>query len=440
MANLNWTVDVENTKHVIRLYHAYFGGQRTIWVDDQIVTQSKKTYDSGSIHILQISDKVYELDIVTNGISFYYFLLQNGLPIPSDEQKEKGIKSQDLLHDRHLGDLSYWLDLGNALSLIYLPNRNAAWAWRNRLVGSMQGYIVVIQKSTFPRTNGAAWSILVHHARPLSSDAGEKIRSDSRVTALLGKLKKAKEAFEHTPGYTWIFFPTKKHETASALATRIRAFLSAVSMHTPLVREDLCENPECKRRFGTDNQLILVNGVPVLYCQDCIKEIPEQGKQAEKAYQSAPDNILPGLIVGIGIVVLGAMIWSAMAVLLDLVAAVISAVILVLIVRGMDQAGTKRSVRSLALAVLLTIISVTLGCIATLFFAFIRQGLPISLQTLFLAFNATFQDASMLVMAYLFTLLGGGSFLWSIWVQQKVQLSRSFKPIVETVPKESIVR
>lgn len=438
MADLTWTVDVENTMHVIRLRHTWLGGRRTIWVDDQLVEQEKKLLDYGSFHFLKIDNAVFELRITTNGITYFYFLLQNGLPIPSDRQKQKGIQTQDLQNHRHLGNQSYWNDLGNALNLSYFPNPNAALAWQNRLIGSMHGYIVVVQQTLFSRSNRLTCVILVHHARPLASDAGTRIRSDHRITELLANMKHTREAFEHTPSQTWIYLPIIKRETAEALAQRIRTFLSVVFMHTPPPREDLCESPECKQRLGTENDLVLVNGVPVFLCQDCINEIPEQGKRAEKEYRSAPNNFLPGLVVGIGIALLGAMIWAAMAILLDIVAAVISAVILVWILREMDRAGTKRSGRSLALAVLLTIISVTLGSIATLFFVYIRQGAPISPETILYSFNTTFQRGSILGLAYFFTLLGAAPVLWSIWSQQKGGLSQSFTPYVETVPKEYI--
>lgn len=439
MADLIWTISEDNTRHVIRLHHTSLGGRREIWVDDRLAEQGKKLFDSGSRHFLNIDGKDYELDIVTNGVTFSYYLLHNGHPIPSDEQKNKGVNPQDLIKNHYLNDLPYWHDLGNILNLSYVPNRNTAWAWRNRLIGSKQGYIVIVEKGMLQSTNQLTWNVLIHHAAPLSPEAGDKIRSDARISPLFGKVKSAKRAFVHTVDYTLISLPVNKTETASELAARIQTFISVVSMYTPPVKKDVCENQECKQPLGIENQLILINGMPRFICQKCIKEIPEYGKQAEKAYQSTPDNILPGFIVGVGIAALGAMIWTALAFLFDLIIAALAGGILMVIVRGMDQAGTKRSGRSLALAVFLTIISVTLGTFASVFIIFVRQGSPILPDTLFQAFDAMIRDTRMLMLAYFFTLLGAGPFLWSIWVQQKIFYAQAFKPEVELLPQGTIV-
>jgi hypothetical protein len=426
MANITWTINVENTQHVIRV-HADFGGRREIWLDHQLIKHDRKLIDLGSLHYIKVQEEEYELIVIPHGFAYSYYLLRDGLPIPPDQDRQKGITAENLAHMQQLHNPCLLHELGQALNLSY---------WRQRLIGSVQGYVIVIQKGRSSNTQREGWFVFIRHSRPLSPDIGKKIGADRRIVSLFGG-KKFKSDFEHKPDFTGIFLPAKKKETIAEVAARVQTFLAIVTSNTQPVAEDICENPECKQRFVTDRQIVIVNNTPWFFCRNCMGEVSEIGKQAEKIYEAIPNNLLPGFVVGMGITLLGAMIWAAVSLLFNIIAAIVAAGILIWIVREMDRMEVKRSGRSLGLAFLLTIIGVTLGHIATVFFLLIRQGAPVSVQTALDAFNnAIISKPALLFLTYFFAFLGLISVAPTIWLQQRKQLSQAFKPHVEILPQK----
>jgi hypothetical protein len=434
LPNIIWTLDIDNTQHVVRLVHGWFSGKREIWLDNNLIERRHKFIDYGSRQFFNIQDIDYELDIVLTGISYTYFLLRDEYPILTDQDKRKGRTAEDLLNNRFLRDQVFWHDLVQLLDLAFRSNREAAWASRNRLIGFLNGYLTIIQKSELPNPQRAGWSVLVRHASLFASDSGTKMRSDQRINSLLGNLKRSKDVFLSDSDYSWLFLPVIKKETPAELAARVRAFIGVVSDHAQRLPEDMCENKECHQRFTKDRQLIFINGMPRLFCPECKSTIPDWGKKAEKEYKEAPKNLLKGVIAGLGAAIIGAFVWAAIGVLLHKIMAVVSALILVGTVRAMDKVGVKRSGITMFISVLLTFFSVTLGNLTAIFSVKLLHGLPLSVQTLVESWKSMIARPSDLYVGYIMTLVWAGIIFISMWNQQKAYLSRVFKPHVEVIP------
>jgi hypothetical protein len=434
MATITWTVNIETTQHTVRLVHHTIDGKREIWVDQTLVEQGRKIVDYGSRHFLSIQGAEYELVVVTNGLTFAYYLLKDDRPIPSDQDRLKGKTAEDLLQTRYLRDLPFWQDLGDKLNLLNLPDHEADWVFRNRLIGLLKGYVILVDKRFLPGTTRLVWFVIVRHAHLRSTGSGTPMRSDSRILLLLGNLKKSRTAFESESDYTVIYMPYDKKETPAGLVVKVQTLLSVVAEHALPLVEDTCENSECKQPFTQDRKLILINGMPRLLCQDCIADIPGWGQKIEKQYKNAPNRLLAGLLAGTGAAILGAMIWAAVTIFIHRFFALIGPFILFgVIVWAMDKVRTKRTLFSLLICIVLTFLSINLGYLTINFGILLQRSYSPSWETVYTAWGTMLAKPATLRIAYLLTFLFTVFYLFNLAGQRKY-LSGYFKPIVEVLP------
>ncbi len=436
MAEITWLLDINNYQHTVRLMHSIWTGKREIWVDGVVVERGHKLVDRGSRHFVNIQDEEYELTIVTQtaGSGYGYFLLHNNQPILSESDKKKGKTAEVLSKTNFLRDRSFWQELGQLLNLEYMPERNADFGFQHRLVGFLQGYLINIRKIISANSYLIGWSIIVRHSPPFSSSAAETIRSDSRIKLLLGKYKRRKEIFESSAQFSWILLPIMKKETPAEVANHVRSFLAVVTEHVRPLPEGVCENPECSQRQVKDRRLVYINGMPVLYCPDCIAAIPEVGKKAKLDYEKAPDNLLPGLITGLGISLLGGLALVVVAIIIAPAAIAVSYAIPFCVAKAMDKTGTKRSLLRLLVVAIFSIFSITLGNLALNFVELVRLGSPLSVETIVDAFWGMVENPSLLFPSYFIALGMVALLLFSLWYQRKYVLPHEFTPQVEVLP------
>ena len=44
-----WIVDIDGRQHIIHLNHDYWLGKRQIWLDDVLIEEGRKFFDSGTV-------------------------------------------------------------------------------------------------------------------------------------------------------------------------------------------------------------------------------------------------------------------------------------------------------------------------------------------------------------------------------------------------------
>ncbi len=83
MAKTTWNIVVKEQKHTVTLAHAYISGKREIWVDEKPLELPPKQrgswFDFGSSHSFHIDGCPCVIRIRTNGITFSYDLLVDGI-------------------------------------------------------------------------------------------------------------------------------------------------------------------------------------------------------------------------------------------------------------------------------------------------------------------------------------------------------------------------
>lgn len=435
MPTTTWSiVSKAGKQHTIRLEHGYFSGKREITVDQNVVAKGKQLIDGGSRHTLIVDDTVYEVIIHTNGATFSYFLCQEGVPIPSDKQRAAGKTTEDIYKKRIFRDLPLWVEVGRTLGLRYKPIDFLLWPYRHQLIGLWRETFIVIRAGAQPKTGKPGYTVMVRHAPFTSKEQLDRIQADPRVKSAHGRLDKHPGDLGFDNNASIIFLPKVRNETATELTARIQSFVSAVCFHTAPLTVDVCENEPFRHCSGRNPEWVMVNHTPYYLCPECLNEVPNWGKEAEKEYRASPNNLLPGLLAGFGVALLGAIVWAAFGLLLDIMAAVAAYLIFVSVFVVMRKVGAKVTLLSVLGAVLLTFFSVTLGHSFLTFLALLREGLPVSAGTLSATFESVIQSPRMLFMPYFFTFLGAAPSLWSVIGQHRASLQNVFKPQVERLP------
>jgi len=320
------------------------------------------------------------------------------------------------------------------LGLRYRSITSAMWPYRHQLSGVYRDSFIIVSTGIHSKTNKQGYTVMVRHAPFTANEQLERIHSDPRVQSAHGALQKSPSDLFFARAASAIFLPKAGKETPVELAARIQGFVSVVGFHTTPLDPDVCENEPVRHCSGRDPQWVMVNQNPYFLCAECQAEIPNWGKEAEKEYKAMPGHLSAGLLVGFGVALLGAVLWAALGLLLDITAAIVSYAVFIGIFIAMRKVGTKVTVPSVLAAIVLTFFSITLGQYFLIFLMFLREGFPVSIRVLGFAFEASIQSPAMLFSAYFFALLGAAPALWSVIAQHRSSLKEAFQPKVEHLP------
>lgn len=162
------------------------------------------------------------------------------------------------------------------------------------------------------------------------------------------------------------------------------------------------------------------------------------GKEARQAYRDAPSGLLKGALAGLGVALLGSIVWAAIALLFEIVAAVIGVIVFVGIVKTMDKVGTKRTFKSILVAAGLAVFGTFIGSYLAVLWLVLRDtSSSVSLDTvswlLRTAWEVLSADPSLLSTSIVICLLGVVPYLYVLWREQENYLARMFAPAVEVV-------
>ncbi|MFZ5881370.1 MAG: hypothetical protein ACOY0R_18540, partial [Chloroflexota bacterium] len=145
---------------------------------------------------------------------------------------------------------------------------------------------------------------------------------------------------------------------------RLLKFLSVFSKNVKPLSVESCEGPVCKSRVGPTLHLTVVNGNPLLLCQDCIDSIDDVGKIMEEEYKNLPINFSKGLLAGTGIAFLGMLVWAIIVAYINplyIFNIIAAASLIFLIIKIMDYSQTKRTVYGFLVGGILSIVGIMIG-------------------------------------------------------------------------------
>jgi len=430
MTKLTWEVNINQEPHTIQLDHGYFTGKRKIQIDGQEIVNERKFVDYGSQHQFSIDGSSFDLVITTNGLTYEYYLLQDGIPITA--QEKRGRKNKPELS--YIAELEYWKKLAEISGLSYVPFPNVSGWARHRLLGHIHGYLTVV-RYMYTNNGGIGISVLVRFAS-LSNPNQAQIQAKSELKkSIVSSNAYVDRSLDIQTNFGFIMLPYNfKKDTPEGLFSKIELFVKVISNYAHPLSSDRCEGAECRFRFGDKLRLAFTNGFPEFLCEDCAERIPQVLHKRIEEHKLKPNKLMEGIIAGLIVMVSGGIIWGLVAVFLDRIMAVLAAGMFILILKAMDKVGTKRTRTSLFAASILGMLGVTLGTYLSLVF-FIIKTYPdhVSIEMLYVAWQSMWDDKSMLYTSFIFGLLGILPYLWLVRSSQKRQQSLMNNPVVEMI-------
>jgi hypothetical protein len=431
-----WEIKLENHIHTISLEHGPWFGVRRIWIDGELVEEKRKFVDSGSLHSFNVDGHICEVGIITNGITFGYFLKIDGKFVdPRPGASPKGFLGKMIRESQE--ETNYWLDLAEGTGLRYVEIPEVSSGWRHRLIGKMNDHWVFVRPAWMPNTSQVMINVLVRFA-PLPEFQGVRaqIRSHPVVEQLIGKWTNRKSFFELQDRCVWItlrYDPRK--ETVVQTAEKIARFVCVVAEHTQPLPDKVCEGESLGLgKIHGFPELVFVNGSPLFLCSHCLQREKERWEEERLAYEAAPSGLLHGFLGGLIATIPASLLWAAITVIFDQFGAVFAVGILVGMVKVMDWLRTKRSIWSILIAAGLTMTSVVLGTYLALFWYIWQEPMvSMSIRVLSDLWQYMFQDTRLLKAALLISGLGVIPYVWIISKRQRVGLENAFTPKIERV-------
>jgi hypothetical protein len=314
MARRTWEVKLEGIRHIIQLGHGVVSGKREIWVDDDLVESSQQLFDFGSLHAFTIDQHPCELGIVTNGVTFDYYLTTDGEFIESNEEIASGKQPGRLVRKR-LEEATLWQNLQRIANLQRIRVPEALVLGQHRPIGRLSNYVIMLQHGYIVQTHQIVIVTLIRHAPLLDLKATKaKIQRDPAIERLLGKRRIRQGYLEVQELFTLISLPHHlQKQSTSQIESWLNEIIQALAAYVHPVPDDTCEWCESK----PEEQLTLVNGIPLHLCSSCSSGVALKGEEAKNKCEAAPTRLLQGSLAGLGVAIVGSLLWMTSLMVID---------------------------------------------------------------------------------------------------------------------------
>lgn len=430
MPNRTWTVKLDGVRHTITLYHGFFTGTRRIMVDGEVLVDTRKFADFGSLHHFMAGQTPCEIGILTNGLRYdYYLVAGDSLVKPENAQLSAMVK-------RFETELTFWKELARLTGLRPALDPDNLSASLMNLYGEINGYQVMVARRLISPSLRPVLTVFVRHA-PVADPAAaaRDFTGDAELTQLLGKSLRQKGVISMGAEAKLVNLQLDpKKENPKAAAEKVRTVVRAAGRVAGRRGKPRCQNSHCKNPDSDSLQLILLNGLPYTLCADCLAALPAETEQAQREYQKSSRRLGTGLLIGLGVTLATALLMAGLylAVRVDLLFLVpFTAFVLTLLLAG--RAG----VRSSALMLLLSALLSMGGMIFSVYLLYLDQlvsqaGRPFSAAVLsqaWVSLGSGGEISRLLVPGGIYLLL----MLIFTFFQQRSQVRKHFQPEVSVI-------
>lgn len=407
---------------------------RQIWLDGVLIEKGRRLFETGSEYRFAIGSHQAELGIISTSTGYEYYLrVDDQFVFPGNSKNQKiGKRTETKFKVKQA-----WLDFGKGFGLEYLPVSSRPFMLQHRLVGYVENFLITIgvgSKQVGDNSVPVIYLLLRH-----SSMDEEKIKEIKNNREILESLKKANIRADwlevHSDFTILSVSPGLKKVGDFVLVERLLSVIPIFSKHLKPSIADKCEGAECKSPYYSNLKLIFLNGIPEAMCQDCIDNVDNIGQKAQEEYKKSPSNLAKGIVYGLAAALLGAIAWALVIIFMDRIGAIFAVLILLLVVKAMDYARTKRSIISLLLAGLLSLMGSILGSYLGMVGILIKdKGEVLSLDLLIWLARRMIEEPKLINETILFSLIGLVPYLYITWNATRRGLKHFFKPTAEVIP------
>ena len=136
----------------------------------------------------------------------------------------------------------------------------------------------------------------------------------------------------------------------------VDALVTAIARATPGF------NGRCETcATGTTRQYVVVDDLPAMICSACQQRMQAEGDMAARAYEMKEARYLPGVMLGLGAAIVGAVLWAGVAALTGRIFAILAIGIGALVAWAYRAGADRVDIAGRVIAAALTVVSVVIG-------------------------------------------------------------------------------
>lgn len=355
MAQHTWQFSLDNQPYTVDVEIDPFRGIRSVKVGGGAAAPANEgRFDTPALRSLTLAGHSLQVMRSTGSIA----LLLDGRAIPNTPGQ--ALPSRLQRYEEHR---AFWSKLAQLTGLNEAPRADGLFEWRNRLIGTSDNRLVVLDYSVTYQFIRSRVAIFTRFAEDKNVNGlRNKIELDPAVLAITKRLKRSTLEMTIQSAGAAMLLPYDVRKTKpEQVAEDIRTLLNVVKKYTKPIPLTYCDWGKCKSAVHP-RELVFYNHSPLLVCSSCMSELEKAGEANQARYNRRTPGFLKAFSGGLAVAALVGVffgIWK-----FSLVLAIASFALFFAIVAAMNKLMAKRTEGMLWTAGGLTLLGVLAASVA----------------------------------------------------------------------------
>ncbi len=354
MSQHTWQFTLDNQPHTVSAEIGLLNGIRRVQVDGvEAIPASEGRFDSASLRSFDVAGHSAQVMKFSGGAG----LLLDGQAVPN--QPGQPLPARMAKYEAHR---AFWSELARLTGLSESPRADGLLEWRNRLIGTADSRLVVLDYSVSYQLIQSRITLFTRFGEEKDLNGlRSRIERDPALLAMLKRLKRTTLEMTVQATGAALLLPYDLRKTTPAQAAEdIRTLLNVVKKCTKPLPLTYCDWGACKSAVHP-RELVFYNHSPLLVCSSCLPALEKAGALNRERYRKPAPGLFKAITAGLLVSALAGVffgIWKY-----SIVLAIASFALYFAIVWAMNRVMVKRTPAMLWLSGVLTLLSVTIASI-----------------------------------------------------------------------------
>ena len=354
MAQTTWQFNLDHQPHTVTAEISLFGGIRSVQVDGTALPAAGESrFDSPGLRNFSIGGHSFQVVKYAGGAA----LLMDGQAVPSAPGQPLPARLQ-----KYEAQRAFWQKLSQLTGLKENPRADGQLEWRNRLIGTADNRLVVLNYSLSNQTLRPRIAIFTRFAEEKDLNGlRSKIESDPAVLALAKRLKRFTLEMTVQPVGAAILLPYDLRKTTpEQVVEDIRTLFNVIKKYTRPLPLTFCDWGQCKSA-AHPRELVFYNHSPLLVCTSCMPLLEKAGETNQTRFNRRTPGLLKAASAGLAVAALVGVFFGIWKV--SIILAIASVALFFAIIAAMNRLTVKRTAGMIWLAGAFTLLGVGIATI-----------------------------------------------------------------------------
>ncbi len=354
MAQTTWQFNLDHQPHTVTAEISLFGGIRSVQVDGTALPAAGESrFDSPGLRNFSIGGHSFQVVKYAGGAA----LLMDGQAVPSAPGQPLPARLQ-----KYEAQRAFWQKLSQLTGLKENPRADGQLEWRNRLIGTADNRLVVLNYSLSNQTLRPRIAIFTRFAEEKDLNGlRSKIESDPAVLALAKRLKRFTLEMTVQPVGAAILLPYDLRKTTpEQVVEDIRTLFNVIKKYTRPLPLTFCDWGQCKSA-AHPRELVFYNHSPLLVCTSCMPLLEKAGETNQARFNRRTPGLLKAASAGLAVAALVGVFFGIWKV--SIILAIASVALFFAIIAAMNRLTIKRTAGMIWLAGAFTLLGVGIATI-----------------------------------------------------------------------------